>query len=73
MLVRFQFSSGYHERMKKPFAIAIAAAALLSAAPADKFTGTITDDMDTLVKEFRPVCNSNYPRPRDRAFHQTAR
>ena len=47
MLVRFQFSSGYHIRMKKQFALAIAfaTAALLCAAPAERFTGTITDDM----------------------------
>jgi hypothetical protein len=45
LLVSFQFSSGYHEEMKKQLALAIAAAALLCAAPADKFTGTITDDM----------------------------
>jgi len=29
--------------------------------------------MDSLVKEFRPVCNSVYHRQRDRAFHQMAR
>ena len=45
MLVRFQFSSGYHKRMRLPIALAIAAAALLCASPAEKFTGTITDDM----------------------------
>ena len=45
MLVSFQFSSGYHVRMKKQLTLAMAAAALLCAAPADKFTGTITDDM----------------------------
>jgi hypothetical protein len=31
--------------MKKPLALAFAATALLCAAPADKFTGVVTDDM----------------------------
>jgi hypothetical protein len=46
LLVRYQFSSGYYEKMKKQIALAFTAAALLCAAPADqKFSGTITEDM----------------------------